>query len=547
MQDHPTARAASSIGSRLKAYAARFCREYGGCAVFGLLYGAVLYALMMSQQLTNTFDGLWHQNYHRAGAAELSSGRWVLAGIDRLLMGMHAEPIASIAALVLFIAGFLLVLDLFRLKRKSVCCLCLALFLSSTLISNTLSYRFTSIGYGFAYFFAVLSVYALVKIKNSGLAIGIAGVLLGLSLSCYQAYAAVFCVVAVFCVIFACRQAEQSAGGASAKSMLRCLLRIIFCLCVGAVFYIASLSLCLKLCGVALSGYNGIGQTSAGSLLAGLPRNLLKTYQYFYSYFFLNKLKINRLQPFGIFYILFAVLAVEVFVTAVRTWKVSKAQTLLLLLAAAVLPIAANAYMLLAGDKLELQMTAGLAMVAPLTMALVFSCPERKRTLKLACALLCAALTYGSAMQVWIDQEGMYEGQNACETMMTQVIHDLRGEDLLSADHEYFFIGVPEENPLFSTSEAYTRANAYAQMGRFWVSGNCSQMSYGGLLQRMGLGLSMSSLQYEDIAGNINASELPAFPSAGYIVQLDENTVVIKISEYKTYTGDSKYVIDSPA
>ena len=143
MQDHPTARAASFIGSRLKAYAARFYREYGGCAVFGLLYGAVLYALMMSQQLTNTFDGLWHQNYHRAGAAELSSGRWVLAGIDRLLMGMHAEPIASIAALVLFIAGFLLVLDLFRLKRKPVCCLCLALFLSSTLISNTLSYRFT--------------------------------------------------------------------------------------------------------------------------------------------------------------------------------------------------------------------------------------------------------------------------------------------------------------------------------------------------------------------------------------------------------------------
>ena len=96
------------------------------------------------------------------------------------------------------------------------------------------------------------------------------------------------------------------------------------------------------------------------------------------------------------------------------------------------------------------------------------------------------------------------------------------------------------------TRDYTVMSNAYAQMGRFWVSGNCSQMSYGGLLQRMGLGLSMSSLQYEDIAGKINASELPAFPSAGYIVQLDENTVVIKISEYKTYTGDSKYVIDSP-
>lgn len=543
---HP--HAVQAAGSSARAYAIRFYREYGFSAVFGLLYGAMLYALMMTRQLTNTFDGLWHQNYHHAGAAELSSGRWLLIGIDKLLMGMHADPIASMAALALFVAGFLLVLDLFRLKRKPACCLCMALFLSSTLISNTLSYRYTSLGYSLAYFFAVLSIYTMIKIHNTGLAAGIAGILLGLSVSCYQAYAAVFCVLAVFYAVLQCRQTEQRTCKASSNSMLRYLLRILLCLCIGAGFYIASLSLCLKLCGVVLSGYNGIGQTSAGSLLSGLPRNLLKTYLYFFAYFFRNSLKINRLQPFGIFFLLLAVLVREVVVIAVRTWRSSRSRALLPLFAAALIPIAANAYLLLAGDKLELQMTAGLAMVPPLTMILVFSGPEKKRISAIACTLLCIALIYGSATQVWIDQEGMYEGQNACETIMAQVIHDLSEEDLLSPDYEYFFVGVPEENPLFSVSGAYDRANAYAQVGRFWVSGNCCQASYKGLLQqRMGLNLPVSSLLYEDITGRIDVSALPAYPSAGYIVQLDEHTVVVKISEYKTYTGVSKYVIDSPA
>ena len=148
-------------------------------------------------------------------------------------------------------------------------------------------------------------------------------------------------------------------------------------------------------------------------------------------------------------------------------------------------------------------------------------------------------------MQVWMDQEAMYEGQNACDTMMTQVISDLRNENLLSSDYEYFFIGVPEENPLFSVSDTYYRANAYAQMGRFWVSGNCCQASYKGLIERrLGLNLPISYLLYENVADKLDVFAMPEFPCDGYIVLLDENTVVVKINEYKEYTGSSKYVID---
>lgn len=52
----------------------------------------VLYGLMMAQQLTNTFDGLWNQTYYHAGLPELTSGRWLLHYIDKLTLGCTQTP-----------------------------------------------------------------------------------------------------------------------------------------------------------------------------------------------------------------------------------------------------------------------------------------------------------------------------------------------------------------------------------------------------------------------------------------------------------------------
>lgn len=519
--------------------------KYRTIAISGLLSGLVLYSLLMTQQLTNTFDGLWQQNYNHAGIAELALGRWLLHFIDKLVMGVHADPITSILALSLYIAGFLLVLDLFDLKHKIEQYLCMALFISSTLISNTLSYRFTSLGYGTAFFLAALSIYVIIKVRNHCYSICAAGILLGLSMACYQAYLAAFCTVASFYAIYCCNETKAISSQSSSNGVICYLIRVISCVCIGILFYYVSLMLCLKLYNVSLSSYNGVNQLSLGSVLSDLPQSIFKTYQFFYAYFFMDTLKINRLQPFGIFYFLMALLIGMTICIASKAWKGKKKRLLLLLFPAlAIIPIASNAYMLLAGDKLELQMTAGLAMFAPLTMAIAFSCIDEKRFSRIACILLCIALAYGSSMQVWVDQEAMYEGQNSCDTMITQVISDLNQKDLLSSDYEYFFVGVPENNSLFSVSDTYYCANAYAQMGRFWTSGNCCQMSYEGLInRRMGLNLPISYLPYENVSAKLNVAEMPEFPRKGYITMLGENTVVIKISEHKAYTGGSKYVI----
>ena len=542
MQVHDRKQKASCCFSEFQKCAGEFLREYRSTVCFGLLYGAILYSLMMIHQLTNTFDGLWIQNYYLSDVAELSSGRWLLGYIDQFFRGIHADPITTMIALALYILAFVFVLDLFRLKDKTGCWLCLAMFLSSTTISCTLSYRFTSVAYGLACFLAVLSFYSMIKCRNHVLAVVIGGVCLGLSMACYQAYLAVFCTVALFYVLFCCKDAQPFAAG---KGFGCFVLRILCGLGFAAIFYKLSLSLCLKLQNATLSSYNGVNQVSIGSLLANLPRSIVKIYRYFYAYFFMDKLKINTLQPSGVFYALLALLAGLLIYFALKAWRTEKKRLLLLLPAAAAIPVARNAYMLLAGDKLELQMTAALALVAPLTLVLAFVCFAQKGVVKLVCACLCAVLVYGGAVQVWTDQEAMYEGQNACDTMMTQVLSDLSREALLSTDYEYLFIGVPRDNPHFSVSSTYDSANAYAQLGRFWVNDGCGQASYDGLFnRRLGFTLPVSWMPYEKASDQMNLEEMPVFPTDGYIALLDGKTVVVKISEYRSYSGDSKYSFD---
>lgn len=526
--------------------ALRIMREYRFEVIFGMVFSIALYSLMMSQQLTNPFDGMWHQNYHQSGRAELSSGRWLLFFLDQLTMGLHADPLTSLSSLLLYVAGFLLVLDLLEVKNRLWACLSLAFFLSSTLISNTLSYRFTSFAYGLAFFLAVLSSYVLFKCKHSFFSIGISGILLGLALSCYQAYLAAFCIIVAFRGIFLCRKTpsvedEDDATTSRTKQALS-KMRVIFALGVALVFYLLTLYLFLFVSHTSLSGYNGSGETNFGSVLHGLPKSILKTFQYFIAYFFQDKLKINRFQSFGIFYPLMALLLVTVILSALQVWKVRKRRSLYIVLIVLGIPVACNAYMLVAGDKLELQMTVGLAMFAPLVFLLASDLFRGKRVPQTACLFLCLALIYGNSLQVWFDQEAMYEGQNACETMVTQLLCDLEQEELLSQDYQYYFVGVPEENPWFHVSEVYNRANAYAQMGRFWISGNCSSSSYDGLIvQRLGFELPIAYASYEEMSKKLDLSSMPMFPNRGYYTLLDGKTVVIKMSDYAPYSGASKY------
>ena len=515
-------------------------KNYRGVGLFGMVFGGLLYAMLMAQQLTNTYDGLWNGNVYHAGAQELSLGRWLLEYVDNFTRGIHAEPIGALLTLALFTLGVILLLELFRVENKKVGGLALALFLSAPLISNTLSYRFTALGYSVSFALAILALFAAVRVRHPALAILLGGLALAASMGAYQTYLGAFCTAAVFYVFYLCYRGTKTQETAY-RPLFGGIFRIAGTALAGGGLYLAILSLLLRTNGVAMSGHNGANAITPMGLLSGLPDTLAQTYHYFSFYFFGDRLKISALADTGIFYLLFAALFGLVLYLCVRSARRQKWQIPVLIVFAAALPIACSAYMLVAGNKLELQMTGGLALVLPLTALMAFELLGH-RALRAAAAVVCGLFLYGNILQVWTDQQAMYEGRNACVTMATQIVDDLKEEELLSPEYQYYFVGVPARNEMFSVSAAFPAANGYAQFGNFWVSGMCNQMSYHGLVSKyMGLKLPMAYLGYDDLAASYPVDEMAAFPKEGYIDRLDERTVLIKISPQETYADYETY------
>lgn len=83
------------------------------------MLSAIFYSVFITQQLTNTYDGIWLGDYLSAGAREVSIGRWMLIYLDRLHLGMQTEPLAAGLTLAFILAGAILMIDMFRIRGIS--------------------------------------------------------------------------------------------------------------------------------------------------------------------------------------------------------------------------------------------------------------------------------------------------------------------------------------------------------------------------------------------------------------------------------------------
>lgn len=64
-----------------------------------LLFSAVVFFLLISQRLTNTFDGLWNNTWFFGGYWQVVTGRWLWPVIDALRFGIQTEPFNSLLTL----------------------------------------------------------------------------------------------------------------------------------------------------------------------------------------------------------------------------------------------------------------------------------------------------------------------------------------------------------------------------------------------------------------------------------------------------------------
>ena len=496
--------------------------------VFGMIFSIVIYSTFMTQQLTNTYDGLWRQSYSRAGDWEISLGRWLLYEVDLIHKGLHLDPMTSIMTLAAYVLGFVLILDLFNVKSKVISYISMALFLSSTLVSIVLSYRMTSFAYGLSFLVSATAIYLLNKIKSANISIVAAAVCICGSMSLYQAYFEVFCLVALFYLIY-----QIMISKINMKQFTSYLIDLAESTVIGIILYAFTMSVSLKRKHITLSSYHGASSAGSTDTLKSIPVSVIKAYKEFFGYYFDPKGRgfyINAFQDLKLLWFAFAIALTVIIFAGVKIFKeCEKVQFILYSVTIILMPLASNVVLIMAPQAdFSLQITVGLAIFLPMVVMLMDNLQNINKYVTGVALAILMLIVGGNTLQVQLDQNAMLEGRNACTTMAYQIIDDLKDQNML--DSELFFVGSMADNPKFFKSELFDKANNYARVGCFALNGNCMRQSYYGLFDRLlGAELRFKHVDYEELAYAEDIAAMPSYPYDGYIKNRD-GVVIVKIN-----------------
>ena len=507
--------------------------------IFGIIISIMVYATFMTQQLTNTYDGLWRQSYSIAGRWEVSLGRWMLPVIDGIHSGLHLDPLTSIMTIIMFVCGFVLIIDLFDVKSKVISFLSMSLFLASTLVSIVLSYRFTSFAYGLSFLVSVLAVYVGIKARNWYVRLFLCPILICVFFSLYQAFLAVYGLVALFFLLYMIIKEKQDF-----KKVMGYLFTISRSVVIGIILYAFNMSLALNRYHTSLSSYHGADSSGSVGTLTNIPKSIIRAYTLFFEYYFSPEkhgFRLNFLQEKKIMWLAFALNLVIMLIVGLNFWKeIKKGKKKgvldvrllsVIIITVLLLPVACNAVFVIAPSAdFSLQTTAGMAIFLPLVV--LFMDGEEfgiKKGVFVAVMVSGFLILYGNIVQIQLDQDAMLNGRTATTTMAYQIIDDLKERGLL--DSQLFFEGCPADNAYFAVNDNYYKANPYAKYGTFALGGDTMKLSYKGLfLKYLQIKLNIANMNYEDLSENEEVKNMPSYPNEGYIKQVGD-VVVVRLNQ----------------
>lgn len=509
--------------------------------IINCIFSLLCYITLISQNLTNTYDGLWHSPYFISGSWELSIGRWAWPILDRLRCGYSTDPINSYLTLAFFAAGNVLLFDIFYIVDSKKTYLYSAMILSSTTVCCFLSYNYMSPTFGAAYALSISATWFLVRFNQKPIySILISAIFICFSLGMYQANIGCTCLVMLTYIIVLCMRAQRT----------NCIKFISHCICsvvLGCASYKILWDIILKTLDINAASYNSADNISVKTILLNLPENVIKTYSKFYLYFWRTPLKHNLFQATLLFKIILILLVLIFLFGTLRLAKRDIICAMILLITTAIIPIACNICFILAPDSSFLiQETMGMSILIPLLFTIIelafneseiFSKNIRKNYKTSFLLTLSVILLYGNIYATATDIDAMKEGKTASETLANYIINTLIDENLYNIEQSYVFIGRPSDNVTFDVSPLFKNANVYAQFGSFDSSASSIRQSYDGLFTRMGINLKVAENNIiEEYCELSEVQKMPCYPEDGSI-QLIKDYVVIKVSDINLKTG----------
>ena len=244
--------------------------------------------------------------------------------------------------------------------------------------------------------------------------------------------------------------------------------------------------------------------------------------------------------------LLFAVLMVIMAVCVFKAFQKNVPGAVMMVIGAALLPLAANFVVLIAvgSTYIQLQTSSGMAMMPGVLICMTYAAAaehadaanvrkSKSYLLKAAAVtVLTVLLAWSEICSVTNDQLAMEEGRTSVTTIANMVAKDLKDEGLITAEEKICIFGLPAMNKLFYKYQAWEEANNYAKFGRWSVAPGCDFYSWRSTYRYLcGLSLNFCSRgEYYELKDMDEVKKMPTYPEQGSIRKIGE-FIVVKVSD----------------
>lgn len=492
--------------------------------------GVTAYFMLLSCDLVNSLDGMWHTSNFVAGNWEISLGRGLLRYLDKLRFGVVSVPANSILSIAVIAFSLPVILDLFRIKNKGIAALISGVLIINPTVCCTLTYSYHSVNYALAFFFGTMAVCGVYYVGNRNAAAGVllGGGMLAVTMATYQPYMGVTCILLLLLVI------DLLLKRADSRRILRHIVISLASIPVGGIFYWIFTQFMLRRTGMDLAGYGGAGSISVGKILANLPSSLVNCYRLFFEFFVSYRMDMSfslvglLLLGVGIWF------AISVVYQTIRLWRYHMGYGITFLIAVLLIPVGCNFVTIVAvGSGLSQLMSMSLILCISLIWLIAPGEHAMGFVMKRLYCILMLLLIWFGLMTVTNDQLALKEGKTATLSLTEAMVHTLMEEGCFEENAVFAFVGRPAENPLFSQSEAFQTANDYAKFGCWSVSAGNLIRTWSGIFHNYyGMNINLcGEAQYDALRQSETVKQMPEFPLEGSIQEID-GIVVVKVSEW---------------
>lgn len=508
-----------------------FIRNYGKYIYGSFFIGILTYFMMMSQNLVNDTDGIWHLSNFIAGDWEISLGRGLQRYADRARFGIVSDSFNSMITILLFAIANTMILTRFDFDNFIYKGLWLIILMANPVICNTLSYSYMSVNFGLAYFFSVVAFLCIRTTienwKKAVIWIFAGAAFLGISMAFYQAYICSTSVLVIMSILRMLLKKENT------KKVLQYIGLCLSTFVIGGVVYLLITKTLLYRADIQMASYKGASGIDLWLMLKYLPQSLKQCYSQFLNYFFIEKASSNLefidVVLAGLFIVYFAAAIIQ-FIKLLRHRIIS---SILFAITVILLPVASCSILLIAvGNSMTGLMAMGVVMCFVMLGILIPGEGKSGFWLKRIYLLFLIAFAWFQLSAVINDQLALKEGKTATITLTENIITQLYSEGYLDQYQTVAFVGRPGNNNGFSQSTAYQMANGYAHFGCWSTDARNNRVSWEGVISNfLGVNLNLcGDIEYQEIVTSEQVADMPEFPSKGSICVIDD-IVVVKVSE----------------